>query len=224
MFLSPSCRAFAFIAAVSCDGVSFTARPSAGTARLSDPIIAACSRSRFDSVIPSSSRDFAPPLATSTSFLLMVDSPSSSRPLSITTSIAASFEIDAIGRSLSGLRAKTTCPPSSSTSARRRLDVRLAAPWSRRRAAPGTPPCRVCAFPFFAPALPAALRLAASASPAPASMKASAAKAATALSAIAGGGKSAASPPQSYRGPEDDGKFPNLRLIAITACRVPASI
>ena len=99
VFFSPSCLAFAFIPATSCAGVSFTARPSAGTARLSEPINAACSRSRFDSVIPSSSRDFAPFFATSTSVLLIVDSPSSSSPLSTTTSIAASFEIEAIGRS-----------------------------------------------------------------------------------------------------------------------------
>ena len=105
MFFRPSAAPCAFIAAVSCAGVSFTARPSAGMARLSEPISAACSRSRFDSVIPSSRRDCAPPLATSMSLLLIVDSPSSSSPLSTTTSVAASLEIEAMGRSLSGLRA-----------------------------------------------------------------------------------------------------------------------
>ena len=105
MFFSPSALALAVIAAASCVPDSFTARPSAGIARLSEPISAAWSRSRFDSVIPSSRRDFAPPRATSRSALAIVDSPSSSSPLSITTSVAASFEIEAIGRSLSGLRA-----------------------------------------------------------------------------------------------------------------------
>ena len=116
VFFSPSSLAFAFIALASWAGFSFTPRPSAGTARLSDPIIAACSRSRFDSVMPSSNRDFAPFFATSTSVLLIVDRPSSSSPLSITTSIAASLEIEAIGRSRSGLCAYTTTPVSSITS------------------------------------------------------------------------------------------------------------
>ena len=95
----------AFIAEVSCPGVSFTARPSAGMARLSEPISAECRRSRLESVSPSNSRERAPPFATSTSFLLIVDSPSSSTPFSATTSVAASLEIEAMGRSLSGLRA-----------------------------------------------------------------------------------------------------------------------
>ena len=105
VFLRPSARALAFMAAVSCDGDSLTARPSAGMARLSEPMSAACSRSRFDSVMPSSRRERAPPRATSMSVFSIVDRPSSSRPLSAIVSVAASFEIEAMGRSLSGLRA-----------------------------------------------------------------------------------------------------------------------
>ncbi len=44
----------------------------------------------------------------------MVDSPSRSRPLSITTSVAASFEMDAMGRSLSAARLNSSRPLSPS--------------------------------------------------------------------------------------------------------------
>jgi len=115
VFLRPSARALAFMAAVSCGGVSFTERPSAGMARLSDPMSAEWSRSRFDSVIPSSSRERAPPLAISMSPLLMVESPSSSTPFSATTSVAASLEMEAMGRSLSAFLANTVRPVSSTT-------------------------------------------------------------------------------------------------------------
>jgi hypothetical protein len=103
--LRPSALAFAVMAAASCGGDSLTARPSAGMARLSDPMSAACRRSRFDSVMAPARRERAPPRATSMSVRLMVESPSRSRPRSATTSAAASLEIEAMGRSPSGRRA-----------------------------------------------------------------------------------------------------------------------
>ena len=69
-----------------------------------------------------------PPFATSTSFLLIVESPSSSTPFSATTSVAASFEIEAIGRSLSAILGEDRAAPFVDHQRRLRLNVGEPAP------------------------------------------------------------------------------------------------
>ena len=76
----------------------------------------------------------------------MVVSPSSSRPLSITTSTAASFEIEAIGRSCVGIVREHLRAAVVDHQRRARLDVRLAAldrghqPLRRHRPSCASPP------------------------------------------------------------------------------------
>ena len=126
----PSSLALAFIAATSCAGSSPTARPSAGTARLSDAISAACSRSRLVNDMP-----IGQPRARAADRDLLIAVDHRRRRVEVelahgssTTSIAISFEIDAIGRTASAFFMYSSSPVVRSTADRRlRLHVGHAA-------------------------------------------------------------------------------------------------